>query len=585
MVLYSAVASTIGTAKGGVTSGLAQTLSSPDPYFAPPRPPKEKIVKKTPGELAVQFADGVKDSSFGNPLTKALYLRGLFQYEYILGKYDESVQINIYGDPVEEGTPLTENEIKQSIEREPNQTGLKKSHHYKGDPFYNPRQNLQKILSTPVKDKIGFYDYAADNAARQSSCGMFLRACFFSAGCNNRFFLSLYPHGLAISFLIVIGALRNYRWVAVRDESGNITKRGLMDDYYDTENEQYDGLRNLLNRLKGENHPSNTLTNELKGRESAAPYEPDNFLNYWLPDGVLLIDTDKKTLEPYLKPFEERAIFYSKDIQGFNDGSFPSLKVGDGMIIIRHNNNYNPVFGTEHALLITTKRNQGYKTNEENAFIEPFYSIEGGSSDAYNMSLRDTTFNGFNASQFTENKREGTFDFIEKTNVQLTDAIKQDIIKQAEKANFDNKKPVEFKAKTNRPWPTAILPGVHDIGQYQKVGSRSAFLMGENSTFINRQDQAALQKKQTGKSGARPAGEMMVYAIFKVDSYCDPIENGNEGTDHQKSMASKAIQYMDNLPFIKKNLDVYYYSPSTTVNLAARCFKGLVDLPSFAGGK
>lgn len=607
MVINASLASTIGTAPGGVATGLIQTVSSPDPYVALPNKIVQKPRNKTPGELAVDFANQVKNTSYGSDQygseTRRLYLNGLFKYESVLGEFPPEAKINVYGDGVlidSSITPLSAQERSVLITRTREQTGHTGeglNHTYRGRPFYFPIQNLERILATPVEDKTAFYKYAEYNAKKQSSCGMFLRACYFAAGCNNRFFLSLYPNELAIAFLMVIGALRNYRWVEIKDESGNVVKRGMMNDYLDKNNPAFNDLRDLLNKLNQPNHPANIPANKQKNQDGtiinskAAPYEPQYFLNYWANDNYPYINfSDFNILEPYLKPIEERAIYFHEQIKSYEDQSqFPELKKGDGIILAGYDKATDEYEGgREHALLITTDRPRGYEIPGLNkkpidyTFTHAFNSIEGGSPDPKNLEPRITEITD-NAQNFNLTLREASFETLKKRfpSMNLDEALKNKIIKIAEGENFQNKA-IKFNALVDRPLPTAIVEGKHDIGLWRKKKNgqyNGVFFMGTTRNFYSSEVAAKKEQQATGKQ-ASPT-EKLVYVILKVDSYCDPIENGNEGTEDQKAIATKAIQYMDNLPFLKDRIDEYFHTDRVTTLLAHYGFPREVDFPSF----
>ena len=291
---------------------------------------------------------------------------------------------------------------------------------------YTPKEDLEFI---PVTDPGGFFRVYEYTGGQFSSCAMLVRSCYQAAGALNLFFLSLYPPSTAVGLLQAIGAMRNYRWVSedsenydptappdgkraiindlyslVKDENGNLTPTPRTADTllgYTFNNEPMTAgkLKIYLAKVAGEKSKYNDAYNTAaKDKDIVLSNQRIKLINDWsiniTPGGEESPSgEDQKFLKFYLKPREERAHLFSKDI-GYMlykpedpKTGFPALEKGDAMLIIKTGatqpgGDQNKIInGGEHALMIGNNTKGGYAHNEKNELTYPIIGIEGGAMD------------------------------------------------------------------------------------------------------------------------------------------------------------------------------------------------------------
>jgi hypothetical protein len=538
MLLTAAMGSTIGSAPGSATTGVTQKTSGPNEfrrYKSKPKKEATKAPKLTPAQKANQRAIGLAGSSYGDSAERSRYTQGLFIIESVLAKFDAK-SINIYGEGVEEGNAYSPEEIKNAkrIKKLPDQP--------------------TRLRATPVLSTSGFINFVETDVANQSSCGLFVRSCISAGGCNNYFFLGLYAKGQAIQILLNIGLMRNYRWV--EDKGGP----GIINDLK-KEGTEYQALRDLIQKIAGpESYPPvyNGKTDKLEVPITA-------FFNDWAlkkaDKGDIASTHDE--LQPYLKPFEERACIHGKELVDLaKKKQFPKLEAGDAILICKtlDDPGLTRKSGGEHILLVTKNRNTTDFTylndpKKPDVLYEltyPFFAIEGGALD-------------------DDNTEPGTVDLVYKDEAKLKQLLNSqggDIPKMIDKQYvtndqgvsdagkeyylnlFNTSKPpaVTFHLKTDIPRPSAILEAKYDLGFIQEGGlggggegtneSGAGLFLGISE--IPRTNRLK-NKNQIIKEG-KPIGinprERRVLAIFKTNHYCKEIENNGD-------LATEAIQLMD----------------------------------------
>ena len=532
MLLTAAMGSTIGSAPGSATTGVTQKTSGPNEfrrYKSKPKKEATKPPKLTPAQKANQRAIGLAGSSYGDPAERSRYTQGLFIIESVLAKFDAK-SINIYGEGVDTGEPYTKEQIEAA----------KKASFLRND---------SKLRSTPVLNNSGFIDFVESDVAEQSSCGLFVRSCIAAAGCNNYFFLSLYAKGRAIDILLNIGLMRNYRWV--EDEGGP----GIINDLK-KDGKQYDALRALIPEIAG---PTSYGGPDYEDKRIT------EFLGNWALDQKL--NSVHKELEPYLKPFEERACIHGKELVDLaKKKQFPKLVAGDAILICKTNGSEQGVqdpgltrkIGGEHILLITKDRDTTDFTYSKDPkasgeLTYPFIAIEGGALDDDNLQPgeRKRPYTDKAALQALLNSKGTDIPkMIDKQYVTsdqgVTEAGKKFYLDLFEKDGN-----VTFNLTVDLPRPSAILNAKYDLG-YIHGAEGDQRLEGTNESgtglFLGisktPRTNELKNKNQIVKEGAGikiGPRDRRVLAIFKTNNYCKEIENNGD-------LATEAIQLMDTTP-------------------------------------
>ena len=532
MLLTAAMGSTIGSAPGSATTGVTQKTSGPNEFRRYKSKPKKEATKApelTPAQKANQRAIGLAGSSYGDPSERSRYTQGLFIIESVLGKFDPA-SINIYGEARTDGEQYTDQQILDA----------KKASFLKTN---------SKLRATPIKSSSGFINFVENDVAEQSSCGLFVRSCLTAAGCNNYFFLSLYAKGQAIQILLNIGLMRNYRWV--EDEG----RPGIINDLK-KEGQEYKDLNELIQKIAG---PTSY------GGQEYTDKNITQFLGNWALDKNS--NSAHTALQPYLKPFEERACIFGKElVQLAAKGQFPELVAGDAILICKTVDNstgLDRATGGEHILLVTKDRNTtdfAYSADQKDpnnlyTLTHPIFAVEGGALD-------------------DDNTEPGTVDLVYKDEAKLKQLLNSqggDIFKmipenyregdqyhakvnEAGKAyylsEFQKSKSVTFHLKTDIPRPSAILNAKYDLGFIQIGGgelregtndSGTGLFLGISEIPRTNKLKNKNQIIKEGKAIGINPRERRVLAIFKTNNYCKQIENNGPH-------ATEAIQLMDTTP-------------------------------------
>ena len=532
MLFTAAMGSTIGSAPGSATTGVTQKTSGPNEFRRYKSKPKKEATKApelTPAQKANQRALGLAGSSYGDPSERSRYTQGLFIIESVLAKYDPST-INIYGETREDGEGYTEENILNA----------KKASFLMTDA---------KLRATPIRSSSGFINFVENDVAKQSSCGLFVRSCLAAAGCNNYFFLSLYAKGQAIQILLNIGFMRNYRWV--EDETGP----GIINDLK-KEGQQYQALRDLIPKIAG--------STSYGGKEYT-----DKKITKFFDNWVLTSDlkSNNEELQPYLKPFDERACIFGKELVDLaKKKQFPELKAGDAILICKtlEDNGLTRKSGGEHILLVTKDRNTtdfSYSADEKNPdmlyeLAIPITAVEGGALDDINTEPGTVpqVYRDRNVLEKVLNAQGP--DIFKMIPEQYRDTGDQYFAKVTPAGKtyyldvFDKEKSVTFNLMTDIPRPSAILAAKYNLGFIQNGGGGASAETNESGTglFLGISEiprtNKLKNKHQIIKEG-KPLGinprERRVIAIFKTNNFCKIIENNGE-------LATEAIQLMDTTP-------------------------------------
>ena len=607
MTLTASLASTIGSGPGSLTTSITQMTSGPRPtfrYISPPIPKVKPPPDLTPRQKAVYFANGIGDARYSNAEQRTSYLNALFPRETILAnsaadKGSEELKINIFGKFIDESSGGPPYDSIAECEFNPTQTS--------GETL----RNDTRLKVTPVPDITGFRRAADYCAEKQSSCGMFLRAAFFHAGCTNRFFTGFYPNTTAIDALKLIGFIRNFRWVGERDEeTGNLktgAAPGIIDDLWDYD---VDGNPIDLSTLDPASPPANIdperIKNARKLRENLNILQNKGSDKKELSDayGALLRSlhtnfigkgnipgsgksaTDAANLrnfmEKYLKPVEKKAFIYIDELKTIGPLQF-KLEAGDGMLIAspysKSADEYR--YGTEHAILAVESLTNGFKINEKGLFDPPFKTVEGGAIDSDNWG-RDNTGRLMKKSfkievgvgKIRTYKEEN--EFVNKFII----ADRKDGKYQTDGSYDYNADPfveVTGTATYRSPFPTAILSSYRVMGAHEVAEGKHKYYTSGNR--ILGLDKEKIKQEIVASGGTTTWGyprEKRIIGIFNVDEYCNPIENFNDPKDKKKS-ASKAVQEMEKFVVLKKLVEGPLSLPSLVRLTAYFCVGGNYD--------
>lgn len=379
-ILINAIANSVGSAPGSLTSSIAGVTSDNskgpdvDRYDSIPQEPVTPPPNKpTPVQRALMRGQELAGTSYGNEDTRGAYVSGLFYIEDLLSR-TPNVTIN--------GTIPTEDPPRE-VKDHPEIISIATL----------PISEQNKYV---VENQTGFYDYAQDVARTASSCGLFVRSCYNAGGCINQYFLTMYPTSAAISGPLYVGSLRNYRWI--KDRDGN---EGIMDAlragyfYF-----QEDGTGTTdQNKAKKVNNALSEKV-EININDILQVTVRDSTDNFSLHvDHEKVVPNEKsdtkagKLLRAFLKPAAKRALISEAELIAIYlgrhpdyKGEFPALKKGDAVLVTK----------PDHILLVREDRPAGYvirdvKTgavlNWQGAYGEldpPIEGIDGGQADDQN---------------------------------------------------------------------------------------------------------------------------------------------------------------------------------------------------------
>jgi len=167
-VLGGVIATTLGSSPGSMAPTIVSNVSGEKPgpaprdgYILQPKPEETKAIKEDPVKWIIQTANGLKNTSFSDQQTRTQYLNGLFYAERIMSLVNPRTKRNVYGDYA------TDQKLTLA------QAGLGEAHTLVG-------QNKDTVKKIPIENPTAFYQRACSDAFNQSSCAMFLRACYAS---------------------------------------------------------------------------------------------------------------------------------------------------------------------------------------------------------------------------------------------------------------------------------------------------------------------------------------------------------------------------------------------------------------------
>lgn len=527
-ILINAIANTVGSAPGSLTSGIAGVTSDnskgPDvdrydaiPQELPPPAPN----KPTPVQRALMRGQELAGTSYGNQDTRGAYVSGLFYIEDLLAR---TPNVTINGTIPTENPPL-------DVKSHPEIISI---------ATLSPEQQNKYV----VENQTGFYDYAQDVARTASSCGLFVRSCYNAGGCINQYFLTMYPTSAAISGPLYVGSLRNYRWI--KDRDGN---EGIMDAlragyfYF-----QEDGTGTTdQNKAKKVNNALSEKV-EININDILQVTVKDSTDNFSLHvDREKVVPNEKsdtkagKLLRAFLKPAAKRALISEAELIAIYSGQhpdykgeFPALKKGDAVLVTK----------PDHILLVREDRPAGYvirdvKTgnvlNWEGPSGEldpPIEGIDGGQADDQNyLDPKEVQ------------AREGFADYgdVEK---QLLAALKADIPLPFANGKIVFEPPGTFKEltqvgvlQTDKKKTTWLWV---DISKFKISGQSTAI----RNTKRNRGARTASHFHMGSEEIVTATGQVFkdgnlrpIVAIFKGENMLDPDENGEivEGTSPERA--------------------------------------------------
>jgi hypothetical protein len=516
-ILINAIANTVGSAPGSLTSGIAGVTSDNskgpdvDRYDAIPQElPPPRPDKPTPIQRALMRGQELAGTSYGNQDTRGAYVSGLFYIEDLLSR---TPIVTINGTIPTEDPPL-------NVKSHPEIISIAKL----------PPEEQNKYA---VENQTGFYDYAQDVARTASSCGLFVRSCYNAGGCINQYFLTMYPTSAAIAGPLYVGSLRNYRWI--KDRGGN---EGIIDALragYFYFQEDGSGTTDVnkaktINDKKAEKIEIN-INDILSVKVGDGQ---DNFSLHVDGGKVVPYESDKtaagKLLRAFLKPASKRALITDDELKAIyfkrhpdpDYKDFPALKKGDAVLV------KNP----DHILLVREDRPAGYviKDVKSGAVLfqggygeldPPIEGIDGGQADDQN---------------YLDPKEVATRDGIPNygdVEKKLLDALK---------ANS----PLPYSDKTVVFEPPGTFKELTQVGKLQNDKAKTTWLWvditklklaGQSTAIRNTKRNRGAKKDNYFHMGSEEivtaTGQVFkdgnlrpIVAIFKGENMLDPDENG-----------------------------------------------------------
>ena len=539
-IFYVSIAKTLGSGYGSLNASIAKTNNN--------KPPEKKPAtagdNRRPSEILREFAEGSAGLSYGGAATS--YVDRLVYYEMILSKMPPNA-INLYGEPVE-GKPL-EGTTRKMILSDPS--------------------------SYAIEQPRGFAVWADYAASAFSSCGLFARACLYTAGANNEFFLSQYTDQTAVSGIILLGQIKNFEWVKVDEQTGVPTL--------------------------------NTELVELSKKYT----EVSNWYGNTIPDD----------LKKHLKPINKRAMIGFYDLQALaKEGApLPDLAAGDVFIVAKYEKQTKKegakpgeapaaksggyVQKNEHVSVVVNPVTRLVLppstdiTSAEDRLDQSIVTIDGGQIDDKNLngaaaiggapllekSAADADFkksgkktagggtqvvvgNYTNHYFFEGTGAERRFyklvSYDWRKNEPHLSKLKADSTYSPPKntSSWDNYTFQDVTQFVASGAPTAILNGEYDVGVCVKkeLGGRvPGYWLGKSTLYTVGGNKFESKPDKDGRLRAYNNNIRMVLCIIKTDNFLDQFETGNVENEEQAKVIFDAISAQDSLPFIKELTKVY----------------------------
>ena len=387
-VLGGVIATTLGSSPGSMAPTIVSNVSGEKPGPAPrdghipqPKPEETKAIKEDPVKWIIQTANGLKGTSFSDQQTRTQYLNGLFYAERIMSLVNPTTRRNVYGDYA--------TDQKSTLD----QAGL-------GNVPTLVGQNKDTVKKIPIENPTAFYQRACSDAFNQSSCAMFLRACYASSTIPNDFFLRQYEAGSAIGIFLNIAVMRNYWWTEEKATAHH--KKPLLDYFY-----------NNNKKIDTEEDPNSPYNHFIGTRTEGIQTVPNVSIDQlgFNANGKVLYVGNKKlesALEASKKDLKDLAVIEGNTLSQLTKDkgkNFPALEPGDALLLKRWNAGNNTIEPqTEHVLLVTNNRKEGWKNvtyassgnKDKDAndpkradLTQPIIAIEGGALDGGNRPIFD----------------------------------------------------------------------------------------------------------------------------------------------------------------------------------------------------
>ena len=206
----AALASTIGSGKGSVSSAVSEKATN---VPAQPAPPPTKADVPSWQERIKQKADECSGLSYGG--NKEKYVQTLFYVEYINSTL-ASNNVSVYGKPV---IPARLPEKGSKYQYQEDLTIAFSANLISGTNYRGNVNEMGEGNQYGVEDSYGFYQYVLLLGQTDSSCALFARSCLYSAGSKNEFMMSQYPPSTAIEGLRALATIKNYEWLLPKDST------------------------------------------------------------------------------------------------------------------------------------------------------------------------------------------------------------------------------------------------------------------------------------------------------------------------------------------------------------------------------
>jgi hypothetical protein len=523
-ILINAIANTVGSAPGSLTSGIAGVTSDnskgPDvdrydaiPQELPPPAPN----KPTPVQRALMRGQELAGTSYGNQDTRGAYVSGLFYIEDLLAR-TPNVTIN--------GTIPTENPPLDV-----------KSHPEIISIATLPLEEQNKYV---VENQTGFYDYAQDVARTASSCGLFVRSCYNAGGCINQYFLTMYPTSAAISGPLYVGSLRNYRWIKDRDGNEGIIDALRAGYFYFQEDGS--GTTDVTKAKTINDKQAEKIEININDILSVKVGKGMDAFSLFVDVNKVVPYQDSKTaagklLRAFLKPAPKRALITEDELKAIylkrhpDYEDFPELKKGDAVLVTKQ----------DHILLVRENRPAGYVIKDVKSgdvvfsggygeLDPPIEGIDGGQADDQNY---------LDPEEVAKRDRIPRYDAVDgalklKNLLHMPLGVDNGIIVFQPPGTFKKLTQVGKLQKDNTTWYWEDITHLKLSGQSTAIrNTKRNRGVKKDSYFHMGSEEIVTATGQVFKDGnLRP-----IVAIFKGENMLDPDENGEivEGTSPERA--------------------------------------------------
>ena len=348
-LFVAALASTIGSGKGSVSSAVSEKATN---VPAPPAPPPTQAEAPSWQDRIKSKADQCAGLSYGGD--RENYVQTLYYIEYVNSTL-ASNNVSVYGKPV---IPARLPEKGTKYQYQEDLVEAFSSNIISGTNVSGGPQELGEANKYGVEDSYGFYKYVLLSGQTDSSCALFARSCLYSAGSKNEFMISQYPPSTAIAGLRGLATLKNYNWLIKQNDSTFVT-----------------------------NDPLFTYSNSVLDKTDITV-----LTDGWSLKADLTPVYENPILQNSVKKQEELACISLYMLQGIaeSSGKFPALEIGD-ILIMKSPASAKRTFDDTHIAVVYGDVNDGIEFKRQQDIKDGNYTlpksilvVEGGLEDDLN---------------------------------------------------------------------------------------------------------------------------------------------------------------------------------------------------------